>query len=299
MAYKIANLLNFYRVTFSKLLGEESVLLESLATLEDSALHQFRALMRDHVVGLQADLQTAPPDLGPPEFLQEGLKQLTAIMRTYDSSFTPQGSRGTSFGPVLEEAFDPFMRACENISQRLGPPENAIFTINCQQAARSILGQFDFTTQRISSLQDSIEKQSAILIEYQYTFFREKSALQPLLDALAPIVDTQTDILSIRSLEPFKPEALTQASQTLDDFLPSALMDAMENLKSLQISTLAREITEEAATSFCTDFEQVEEKLVAADDAWQKDADLESLASTQPLRDLFPRTSGEIRVLLS
>jgi len=299
MAYKIANLLNFYRVTFSKLLGDDSVLLESLATLEESALHQFRALMRDHVAGLQADNQAAPPNLGPPEFLQEGLKQLTAIMKTYDSSFTPQGSRETDFIRILEEAFDPFMKGSEYISQSLGSPEKEIFTINCLQAARNILGPFDFTTQRLSALQDSIEKHSAVLVEYQYAFFREKSALKPLLDALAPILDTQEDLLSIRSLEPFKPDALTQASQTLDDFLPSALMDAMENLKCLQVSTLAREVTEKAADNFCADFEQVEDKLIAADDAWQKDADEETLASSQPLRELFPRTSGEIRVLLS
>ena len=76
-------------------------------------------------------------------------------------------------------------------------------------------------------------------------------------------------------------------------------MDAMENLKCLQVSTLAREVTEKAADNFCADFEQVEDKLIAADDAWQKDADEETLASSQPLRELFPRTSGEIRVLLS
>ena len=299
MAYKIANLINFYRVTFAKLLGEDSVLLESLATLEESALHQFRALMRDHVASLQAESQTAPSNLGPPDFLQEGLKQLTAIMKTYDSSFTPQSSRETDFIPILEEAFDPFMKGSENISQNMSSPENAIFTINCLQAARNVLGPFDFTTQRLSVLKDSIGKQSAVLVEYQYTFFREKSALQPLLDALAPILDNGEDLLAIRSLEPFKPAALSQASQTLDDFLPSALMDAMENLKSLQVSVLAREITEEAADKFCTDFEQVEQKLIAADDAWQRDANMETLASTQLLRDLFPRTSGEIRVLLS
>ena len=299
MAYKIANLLNFYRVTFSKLLGEDSVLLESLATLEESALRQFRALMRDHVAGLQADGQAAPSNLDPPEFLQDGLKQLTAIMKTYESSFTAQSSRETDFIPILEEAFDPFMQRSANMSQSLSSPENSIFTINCLQAARNILGPFEFTTQRLSALQSSIDEQSAILVDYQYTFFREKSGLQPLISALASKLDTEEDLISIFSLEPFKPNALTQSSQTLDDFLPSALMDAMENLKHLHISALARQITEEAAEKFCTDFEKVEEKLIAADDAWQKDVDEETLVSTQLLRDLFPRTSGEIRVLLS
>ena len=298
MAYKIANLLNFYRVTFSKLLGNDSVLLESLTTLEESALRQFRVLMRDHVAGLHTDTQAPPADLGPPDFLQEGLKQLTAIMKTYETSFTSADSREADFQSVLVEAFDPFMKGSENMAKDLEPPKSAIFAINCLLAARTILRPFDFTTERVAEIQDTIEEYATGLIEHQYSFFRNNSALQPLLQALAPLSDSNEDLKSIRSLETFKPEALTQASQMLDDFLPSALMDALENLKHLQSSKLAREVTEAGAERFCDDFEQVEEKLIAADEIWEEEED-DAVAGTEPLRALFPRTSGEIRVLLS
>jgi hypothetical protein len=294
MAYKIANLLNFYRVTFSKLLGDDSVLLESLSTLEESALRQFRSLMRDHVASLQAEAQVPPADLSPPDFLQDGLKQLTAIMKTYETSFTSGESREAGFEPILAEAFDPFMKGSESLAKDLGSPSSAIFSINCLLAARNILAPFDFTTQRLSSIQETISEHANRLIEYQYSFFRNNSALQPLLQALAPLSDTKEDLKSIRSLETFQPEPLTQASQTLDDFLPSALMDAMENLKQLQSSKLAREITEAAAERFCDDFEQVEEKLIAADETLEEEED-----EKEPLRAFFPRTGGEIRVLLS
>ena len=299
MVYKIANLLNFYRVTFSKLLGDDSVLLESLATLEKSALKQFRALMRDHVAGLQENTQAAPQDLGPPDFLQDGLKQLTAIMRTYETSFTSADSREADFKPILTEAFEPFMKGSENLAKALETPGSIIYQINCLLAARNILAPFDFTTERVSEIQDKVQEHVGDLVEHQYSFFRNNSALQPLLLALAPLTESKDDLISIRSMETFQPDALTQASQILDDFLPSALMDAMENLKSLQSSKLAGEITEEAADKFCEDFEQVEEKLILADEFWEQEQDEETLASTQPLRSLFPRTSGEIRVLLS
>ncbi|KAH6677197.1 oligomeric Golgi complex subunit 6 [Halenospora varia] len=301
MAYKIANLLNFYRVTFSKLLGDDSVLLESLTTLEESALRQFRILMRDQVAGLQTDTQVSATDLGPPDFLQDGLKQLTSIMKTYETSFTPDDSREKDFQPILVEAFDPFMKASESISEDFEIPESAIFAINCLLAARNILAPFDFTTERLTKIQEMIEEHATKLIEHQYTFFRNNSALQPLIQALAPLSDSREDLQSIRKLETFQPDTLTQASQTLDDFLPSALMDAMENLKHLQSSKLAREITEDAAERFCDDFEQVEEKLIAADEIWEQEQE-ETDGEAQEgvlLRDLFPRTGGEIRVLLS
>ncbi|KAF4637928.1 hypothetical protein G7Y89_g143 [Cudoniella acicularis] len=301
MAYRIANLLNFYRVTFSKLLGDDSVLLDSLTNLEESALKQFRALMRDHVAGLQADTQVSPADLGPPDFLQDGLKQLTAIMKTYETSFTSIDTREKDFQPILAEAFDPFMKASGSISEDFETPESEIFAINCLLAARNILAPFDFTTGRVTKIQENIEDHATRLIEHQYSFFRNNSALQPLIQALAPLSDSREDLKSIRNMETFQPDTLTQASQTLDDFLPSALMDAMENLKHLQSSKLAREITEEAAERFCDDFEQVEEKLIAADEIWEQEQEQSegTTAEGVSLRELFPRTSGEIRVLLS
>jgi hypothetical protein len=299
MAYKIANLLNFYRATFAKLLGQDSTLLETLESLEELALRQFRVLMRDHVAGLQGDSQQVPKDLDPPQFLQDGLKQLTAIMKTYDTSFASDESRQKEFRPILVEAFDPYVDNIEAMAEKLEPPSNAIFLINCSLASRAILSAFDFTTERVSGLEESSNEHSAQLIEYQYAFFIQSSGLYPLLQALtSPSVESKEPGY-ITKLEAFQPQALSDASQVLDDFLPSALMDAMENLKQLQSSKLAREITEEAAERFCEDFEMVEEKIAAADESGdnmrQGDDDLEDTS----LRAMFPRTSGEIRVLLS
>lgn len=300
MAYKIANLLNFYRVTFSKLLGDDSALLDSLSTLEESALRQFRVLMRDHIASLQADAQAIPPDLSPPDFLLDGLKQLTSIMKTYDTSLTSLDSRETDFLPILTEAFDPFIQAYESISKSLTGSQTAIFTINCLLAAKNTLSSFDFTQSRTLSMQSSISNIATTLIEEQYTFFLTSSSLFPLLSALTPLATTKSDLLSIFSLPAFQPPSLTLASQTLDDFLPSALMDAMENLKYLQSSKLAREITEEAAERFCDDFEKVEEWLMRADECMEEEEEgKEDGEGRVGLRELFPRTGGEIRVLLS
>jgi hypothetical protein len=265
LAYKISNLLNFYRVTFSRLLGHDSVLLETLAGLEESALRQFRALLRDHIASLQGDLQHTPVDLGPPDFLQDCLKQLTAIMKTYETSFTAADSREKEFENILVDAFDPYLEASNSLAKSLPSPANTIFSINCLLAARSALSPFDFTNARVSAIDDNIAEHSEDLVDDRYAFFLQSSGLQPLLQALEPAYGGAFDLSRIPSLEAFQPQALMDASQILDDFLPSALMDAMENLKQLQSSKLAREITERAADRFCEDFETVEEKIVAAD----------------------------------
>lgn len=304
MAYKIANLLGFYRIMLIKLLGDDSVLLSTLSGLEETAMKQFRALMRDRIAGLRSDVHPAMSDLAPPEFLSDGMKELKAIMLTYDSSFTSSLDRESDFKSVMTEAFEPYMEKVNIMAKGLEPPSNAIFTINCVLVASLTLSLFDFTTDRLNKLQDDMRTQSAELISYQYGFLLTNSGIRPLLEATEPLSNSKGDLLTLLNSPALQSNALTEASQTLDDFLPSALMDATENLKALQSSKLAQEITEEAADRFCHVFESIEAKLTAADEILaEKEEETgrggEVGEERVPLRVLFPRTRGEIRVLLT
>lgn len=280
-AYKLANLVNFYLVTFQKVLGSKAKLLELVGSLEVEALRQFRSLVRDHIAALQAEFQQTPSDLGPPVFLQDALKQLDAIMRTYDSSLATSTDRESEFESVLSEAFEPFMSGCENMAKSMQHPRGLIFLINCRLAGANALEPFEFTQTRLGQLRDKIAEEAEILSKEQHAFFCEQSGLEPLLQSLD------------KTATKLQPDDLTTASQALDDFLPSALLDGMERLKHLQSSQLARGITEKAAARFCGDFERFE-KAVEEADGESTDPELPN-----PLRAAFPRTTAEIRVLLS
>ncbi|KAF5588130.1 oligomeric golgi complex subunit 6 [Fusarium subglutinans] len=284
-AYKLANLINFYRITFQKTLGPNSNLVELIGGLEIEALRQFRALVRDHIATLQGEFQHAPLDLGPPAFLQDSLKQLKAISKTYDSSLSTSEDRESEFENVLSEAFEPFMSGCENMAKNMNAQNGAIFLINCISSAIACLEPFEFTQRRTKRLLEKSDDAAKGLITSQYQFLRKGSGLDAIFTKLEEDDDKNASLLDEKEL--------AQASQTLDDFLPSALMDAMDNLKHLQDSKLARQITEEAAEQFCNDFEQLEEVITEEDD--------ESIDSEEDegLRSVFPRTTAEIRVLLS
>lgn len=296
LAYKLVNLLNFYRETFNRLLSGKSVLVETLGNLESEAMRQFRSLMRDHIAAIQGDFQHTPADLGPPDFLRDALDQLNAIMKTYDTSLTSSSDREADFQPILAEALDPFIEGCLNVGKRIEFPDNSTFLINCLEMARDTISRFDFTQKKTGQLKGRVDVEARKLIESQYIFLRTDSGLDELMDALLPLRDTKEDIAKVKTLEAVRPLALTAASQALDDFLPSALMDAMENLHHLMDAKLAADVTEEAAERFCTDFEHVEEMLISADELAEQEEGDEEIHS---LRALFPRTSGEIRVLLS
>lgn len=279
-AYKLANLVNFYSVTFEKLLGSESSLVDSTKSLQSESMRQFRALVREHIATLQGEFQQTPSDLGPPGFLQESLKQLQTFIQSYDSSLSVDEDREAGFESILAETFDPFMSGCENMAKAMAAPNNSIFLINCGLASTACLGEFDFTRTRSSGIQDSLSNESKKLVAYQHEHFRKSSGLASILGAVLQGGSSLDEHL--------QPDELAVASRSLDNFLPSALMDAMDRLKHLQDSSLARRVTEEAAELFCRDFEKVEKAVV--------DTDSEDV---EGLREAFPRTTVEIRVLLS
>ncbi|OCK81974.1 oligomeric Golgi complex subunit 6 [Lepidopterella palustris CBS 459.81] len=298
LAYKIANLIGFYKNTFAKLLGGESEVLDVFTGLEESAMKQFRANMRDHVAAVQGELAVAPADLAPPEFFEEALEMLKALAKSYDTSIAAIDDRENGFQTVLAEALEPFLSGCENIYKTLQEPNNDIFAINCWLAAKMVLSQYSFGRDRVGEIEARIAERAVKLVEYQHRYFTYTSGLDSLLNTLGELSDSPEDISSITSLEPFKPENLIATSQQLDDFLPSALMDAAENIKKLKSTKMVQDITDAAASMFCEDFEFVESKILAADALHDSEETLEE-DSARRLRDIFPRTSGEIRVLLS
>lgn len=298
LAYKLANFLNFYRVTFAKLLTPESVLVDSLQGLEEEALRQFRSLMRDYVGNLQAEFQQTPSSLEPPGFLHEAFEQLAAVMKTYDTSLNSTDSREADFQPILAESFDPFMLGCQGMAENLEHPANSIFSINYLGTAIAILSMYDFAQGRATELREDVKRHSQKLIDSQHMFFRRESGLDSLFTGIESLTEKKEDIQKMKSLEIFQPTSLEVASRTLDNFLASALMDAMENLEQLQDSRLAREITEEAADKFCTDFGRLEDMLMSADELAELEEGQEN-AEMEGLRTAFPRTAEEIRVLLS
>lgn len=311
LVFKIANLISFYRLTFTKLLGANSSSLEMLSSLEGLALRQFQALVKDHVASFQAELHVAPKTLRIPEFFDEALIQLKALLKGHDSSLYPVSSREAEFQPILASAFIPYMESCEQLSQNIETPASSILLANCLLAAKQVLSPFDFVTAQVSNVDSSLESHISSLTSHQHAFFLHTSGLHPLVVALAPFSSPEphASLLSISSLPEFQPDALTAASQTLDEFLPTALMDATENLNFLSAAKLAAEITAQAAERFCEDFEFVEGMLAAVDqlkretkegDGKDSEEDEEGEEGEEvPLRALFTRTSSEIRVLLS
>ena len=153
-------------------------------------------------------------------------------MTSYDTSII-SGSlveRKEGFQPVLQEALDPFLGGCENITRRLRTPDNHIFALNCLNATKDTLRKFNFAD-RTNELQPRIEDHEQSLETSMHDWFLHESGLKKLV----------TDIITPDDLaDAYKdPSELASSAQHLDAFLPTATDDARTFLSQLQDRVLA------------------------------------------------------------
>jgi len=330
--FKVVNLLSFYRTTFSRLVGQNSNLVELMQALEKFTFDHFESLIREQTTILSNDHPALTParDLSAPQFLLDALEGLTSLMKTYEVSFAEDTeTRGENqFTPVLRVALDPFVKLAESSAEDLqDETARTIYKTNILLTIRTTISAYSFASAtHLQPLSTSISTIRIDLLEIQHRYLLSSSGLQVLLEALepySPFTSTmQTsnhkrqpsiNLASIIALPAFQPTSLIATSQQLDDFLPSALMDATDNLKRVQSAVFVKSVTEEAVEAFCRDFEFVEGMIIGADEArgislvseggnWSESengGDVEEGKEKYSLRALFPRTTGEIRVLLS
>ena len=353
--YKVVNLLSFYRSTFSKLVGPRSTLAELMQFLEKFTFEHFEVLIQDQLLAVsgggsdRAALQV-PKDLSAPKFLLDALEVLTSLMRAHTASFGDEeddaiGSEKDEnrFTPVLRTVLDPFMELAKSSAEQLEPDVTArtIYLTNILLTAQSAVSQYSFSSAtHLEPISTALSGLRMDLLKIQHEYLLRTSGLQGLLTALNTFFKNENEqttpqtsqqrkrarpsqqlpnLADIATLPQFQPEALNLTSQQLDDFLPSALVDATDNLKRLQSATLVKSVTEEAVEAFCRDFEFIEGMVIGADVArglkggvplgrseygsqsglgLDRDVDGDEEAGLS-LRSLFPRTAGEIRVLLS
>jgi hypothetical protein len=313
LAYKVSNLVGFYTTKlFSPLLNTMSSLIhEILDPLSNAAVAAFRSSMRDRVVTTKTDALALPPDansLSPPDFLIDALETLHGLMQSFDSTSsgpTTISSRAEAFFPILDEALDPYLEICDLLATRLKSPPHAadVFTVNYLNAVHAVLVSQPFTSPRAETLQPYLSAREASLVNATYTWFLRTSSLSALIDTIATVDNLAS---SYRD-----PRALSDVARKIDAFLPTATEDvrAMDGgvLGRLQDPAMVRRVVEAAAERFVDEFERIEELVVEADKAKRRgleegvgeNEDEEDDEEQVWLREIFPRTVDEIRVLLS
>lgn len=185
LSYRLSSLINFYRLTFEKLLGDSSTLVKTIRELEASALRQFHLTLDDHVRSVQSQLPPAPVDLSPPGYLLEALSELSILLKTFASTPAPIEVQFSGAADIFGHALDPYIKCYEEQSRPLSTPKQHIFLLNCAHAVDLSLGGFEVAHKKLEEVRGRIRDCIETLVAYQYERFLEWSGLMPMVEALA------------------------------------------------------------------------------------------------------------------
>ena len=288
--YKIYNLVSFYRDIFTKLVGQEALILQTILHLESSILEHFEEIVEDETTAATADT-TPSADLIPPPYLNTALMHFTDIVKARGPQVTDYELERL-FSSILSGVLD----ACaEGAMQLADAREGTIYKMNYLTTLHSSLRSIQALVPHVQDPLDKASKELQTLrdrmVESVTTSLLEDSGVNTMLQES----DMRKDFESRRQ---WLAENLEEAAQKLDDFLASGLMDAQESQKLLVDKGMANEIVAEAIQRFCAEFDELESMLQLVDDsgpAADGDVDEEHLI----LSDLYPRTGAEVRALLS
>lgn len=307
LLYKALNLFRFYQDIFIKLVGAPSILGNAIAELQTTTFSHFERLLQDETSTLANE--TIPEDLSSPPFLLRSLDYLNSFIKASPDISGPEVSR------LLSAALVPFLDQCSEMATTISDPTSQnIFQLNYLSAVSTALQPIlpphhSFIAAALKKVAELREE----LIDLQHSFLLHESGVQPLLAAIREAEGDVSTPTALASSPVFRAEALSGPAAQLDGFLPSALMDLLENMKRLTDKGLAKEVAHAAAERFCADFEVVEEAVLRLDEVMlgrkvggegQGEADGEGESEGEreeevSLREVYPRTTAEIRVLLS
>ncbi|KAI5806374.1 oligomeric Golgi complex subunit 6, partial [Geopyxis carbonaria] len=285
LAYQMCNLIKFYHLTFDKLLQDGSLVVDTIKSIQGAAFRQFYNTMEDHLRNVELSLPSLPEGLAAPLFLLEILEDLQLLMKSHSTSLAPMNTRSTEFANIMQYALDPYLSLCDKLACRLSEIDKHVFSINCLLVAEKTLRSCEFTLPKVQKLEQIVNRHIGFLENLQYERFLQSSGIQPLVIAVSEQSSEVSPQLSFSSTQ------LQDISKRLDGFLPTALMNTRVELNQLNSLRIVDSIYHSVVVRFIKDFEKVEEAILVGMD--------KNLEENVQARDVWPRTTEEVRLLLN
>lgn len=170
MAFRLASLIHFYRVTMERTVGHEALMSTVLREITDHAYEAFFETLQAQGRALLRFIQPPAAGLSPPPALREALATLREIMAVHKSSLLDDVSPASSLSPaspssteatgasrpfsaILDAALDPALAMCTKMGElRPSAWDRSVFEVNCVGAAGQALEGFEFAGGRREEL---------------------------------------------------------------------------------------------------------------------------------------------------
>lgn len=277
--YRLASLIQFYRVTMERTMGTRAALSRTLKALSIMTYRAFLSTLERLGAGLarfhdlpEADLSPPAPVLGASATLKELLSAHQASLSEADmfgdalplKDLPPDESR--DFGLVLSRLIEPIMDVCARMGDALlnasrgrgneveekAQWKRDIFLINCLNYVKSVIEFHHFAARSVGRIEEDLDQHVEELIKRHYTQLSIESGLDSIGRAVEDEgqkkVEVDSDLIK-RSLDKF------------EEFLGSPTLISSTHLDLLDAPTTRTIVHSRALELVARDYERIEEYL--------------------------------------
>ncbi|KAJ8658658.1 hypothetical protein O0I10_005698 [Lichtheimia ornata] len=246
-SYRVANLIQFYAVTISKLLRKNAALSKVLCDVTDMAYKYFFRTINGQAERL---LQSADPpsrELTISPVVRDMTLQLKEIISSYDSSLvatsgSAEGLPEVDFGETLDAIVDPLLQMCELSVGKFGKVDRDIYLVNCIHHIEAALAPFPFTSKKHEILHERMDQLLQDLATDQYEDLLKQSGL---FDINKAVVDHDPK-MPLSKVQHMDTESLSSALARFDSFLITISAGASPELRRLTSSQQYHKVQDNA-----------------------------------------------------
>jgi len=252
---RLGNLLKFYKSLISSVLGDDSIIIETLQEMSELCQRMFMNSLSSWGNKLSEKVELPPSDLGPCSSVQETLALLREVLSTHDAAITPLDERQKDYEKVLSSMLEPLLQSCALSASRLNTADMATYFINCLYQIQSTLSVFEFTDVKIEMLAGQIEAHSDTLISEQASFILNRSGLGSVYSLVRDQASGEGVILS--TIPGLDPSSIKAAMIQFDKYLANPGSLIMPQCNLVRSARIRDTINKKAIDIVCLAFNSV------------------------------------------
>ncbi|KAI9260785.1 oligomeric Golgi complex subunit 6 [Sporodiniella umbellata] len=233
-SYKIANLVQFYSVTLSRLMQKNAGLERVLYEMTEMAYKHFFNTLSAQAEGIKELSEVPGRDLSITPKIRDMTSQMKEILASYDSSLivatnNTENLPEFNFSEILDAIIEPLLHTCELSVSTLSKIDQSIYLVNCLNHILNILSPYSFTESKRKNVASRLSDFLNEIAFEEYDILLNQAKLTKIKETLA----SKSSDVPLSSLPEMDAISLTNALSKLDSSLVILSADISPHLQKL------------------------------------------------------------------
>jgi hypothetical protein len=177
VAYQLVNLLRYYSGVFQNHLSPTAPLVKTINDLTDLQSKMFFSTLNSQTAKILGESEAPLPDLTPTPKASELLNLLQSLLSSRDITVFTSDNQGHDLKLILSSCIDPFIQYCSESVASMSRLDRSIYLINCLYLVQSTISLYEFTDDKVESLDMQIGSHLESVVMEQFGYFMNNAGL--------------------------------------------------------------------------------------------------------------------------